>query len=95
VGFDVQVADAWVIGQRGGQRRRLALGLSVLIEQLSDRGEVRRVALNGLGDGPLEGARTVGVEQAEQPAGDAAEVASPIGGGEQEGLGAGRGLVPI
>jgi len=63
VSADDDVADARVIGQHGGDGRRPSLSPMVGIAEMGDGADTRRAAVEGLGDGAVEGVRAVAVEE--------------------------------
>src|SRR5262245_27387376 len=85
---DMQIPDTRVVGQHGVERRRRALGTALLIEQMSDGGSARRAARERLAKGGVERIVAVAVEQLEQAAGRAAEMAAAQGDSLEECRGA-------
>ena len=63
VGPDAQPLDPWIVGQRDGQWRRLALGLPALLEQLPHSRQVGRGARQCPGHGLLQLGGAVGGQQ--------------------------------
>lgn len=73
---DDDVADARVVGQDDIDRRQGPTSASALVEDVGDGLGSEGVTAVRLGDGGLELGRAVPVEQVQEPAGGAAEVAT-------------------
>jgi len=93
VGSHVQGAKPGVVGQRERQRGREAALVAVLVEELAHGSERGGVARDRLGDGCIESGCAVGVEQAQESAGEHAEVVAARGGGAKQRSGRGCGDV--
>jgi len=64
VGRDAQVADARIVGQDDGKWRRSVAGPRALVEQMGDRGGVDGAAGQRGGQGGLQRAGPVLIEEA-------------------------------
>ena len=93
VGAHVQGAQPRVVGQVKRERRGLVGLLALLVDEVTHPPEVGGVGLERGGDGAFEGDGAVGVEQLDESAGEDAEVVVTLGGGDEQGLGRGGGVV--
>ena len=86
-----EVAHTWVIGEHHFDGDWLAAHPSSLVEHMRDRMSGERTASGRLAQGLVELGGAVPVEQAQQPAGGAAEVTAVQGNGREKRRGAGAG----
>ena len=93
VGAHVQVAQPRVVGQVKRERRGFVGLLALLVDEVTHPSEVGGVGLERGGDGAFERERSVGVEQLDESAGEDTEVVVTLGGGGEQGLGRGGGVV--
>jgi len=86
------VAGPHMIWQRDGDRRRVALLLTMTLKGAAHGVGVRRVALQRLEDGGLQGRGAEPFEQPQQSGGDGAQITAAFGGALEQGLAGGGGL---
>jgi hypothetical protein len=67
--------------------------MSVLVDEVAHASQMRGITFERFGDGALKGGGAVGVKQLDESAGEHAEVLTALGGGEEQCLSAGCGVV--
>ena len=93
MGVHDDVAQARVVGQCDGDGWRLRLRVPGLFQDLTHGGQVRRLGLECPGQGIVECACAVEIEQFGQPGGGGAEIAVALGQRSKEGGSIGAGMM--